>query len=366
MKKIEQSLISKISSLFALNKEPVLGIYDGMIVMCNPSAMRFFGKDLVNQPAVPIIPEHILGEEAESFVCSGTFLSKSATASVTHFDALTVLALTPLDAAPKAAALVPQSLVSALRSSAATMKISADQIINRIEFMDDDKLKRYASMLYHSYFTMLRLTVNLETINGLSDDSLPFHTRVWDMVTLCTDLISSVTHMLQNNSIPIRFSCDVPKIYASVDYKRIEQLILNLLTNSLMHTGPGDEIHLSLKKAGTRIILSVDDTGKGIPPRVLSTIFSRFDHNLTLAELAEGSGLGLNIAKGIAEKHGGALMIESRQGEGTTVRVMFPANLPEHGAIHSPTTEILNSMNDIMRELSVVLRFDSYDMKYMD
>lgn len=365
MNKSITDTIEKMRSLFALNKEPVLGIFKGKIVLCNNASIRFLGNDLENISASLIVPEHILSEEASSFISSGMFRGKPAAASITRFDELLIISLTPAESEKKPAMFVPQSLVNSLRSSAATMKIAADQILNRLDISFDSTLEKYTSMMYHSYFTMLRLTVNLETVNGISDGSLTHAPRIWDMVQLCSDLVSTISHMLKGSGLNISFVTKEHELNAYVDIKRIEQLILNLITNSLLHTSPGDTIVLSLKKAGESIIISVDDTGSGIPPRILSTIFSRFDENITLAELAEGSGLGLNIAKGIAEKHGGALMIESREGSGTTVRVMFPANISENHSLHSPPPPI-DGMNDVLRELSVALSYEQYQPEYLD
>jgi len=365
MNKSMTDTTEKMRALFALNKEPVLGIHKGRIVFCNNAAIRFFGNDLENLSAPLIVPEHILSEKANSFISSGLFKGKPATASITHFDELLIISLTPAEGEKKPARFVPQSLVNSLRSSAATMKISADQILNRLDTSSDPKLKKYAAMMYHSYFTMLRLTINLETVNGISDGSLTFAPRIWDMVQLCSDLVSTISHMLKGSGLNISFASKESELNAYVDIKRIEQLILNLITNSLLHTKDGDTIVLSLKKSGDSVIISVDDTGSGIPPRILSTIFSRFDDNITLAELAEGSGLGLNIAKGIAEQHGGALMIESREGSGTTVRVMFPANIPEKHSLHSPPAP-MDGMNDVLRELSTALSYEQYQAKYLD
>jgi signal transduction histidine kinase len=120
----------------------------------------------------------------------------------------------------------------------------------------------------------------------------------------------------------IRFVRELPDAELRVrgERERIEQVLLNLLTNAIKFTPPGGEIRLSSAVAGDRVLLHVADTGCGIPPERLETIFDPFvqAHRHHHESSHQGVGLGLAISHELARAMGGTLAVESREGEGCT------------------------------------------------
>jgi PAS domain S-box-containing protein len=110
------------------------------------------------------------------------------------------------------------------------------------------------------------------------------------------------------------------------DSARVVQIISNLLTNALKFTGRGGEVRVQLQHVASSIVLSVADTGAGIPPEVLSHVFEPFAQApQTLDRARGGLGLGLAMVKGLVELHGGTVIIRSAGlGMGTEVRVSLP------------------------------------------
>jgi two-component system OmpR family sensor kinase len=106
------------------------------------------------------------------------------------------------------------------------------------------------------------------------------------------------------------------------DPDRLKQLLLNLIDNALKYTPPGGHITLSLYRDQDWVRISVQDTGIGIPPDVLPHIFDRFYR--AQREGRKGVGLGLSIARWIAEAHGGHLDVESEVGQGSTFTLWLP------------------------------------------
>ncbi len=106
------------------------------------------------------------------------------------------------------------------------------------------------------------------------------------------------------------------------DPDRLKQLLLNLIDNALKYTPPGGHVTISLYHDQDWVRVSVEDTGVGIPPDVLPHIFDRFYR--AQREGRKGVGLGLSIARWIAEAHGGNLTVESQVGKGTTFTLWLP------------------------------------------
>jgi signal transduction histidine kinase len=122
----------------------------------------------------------------------------------------------------------------------------------------------------------------------------------------------------------------------TADPALLRQLVMILLDNAVKYTEPHGVVRVGVQGNAFAATLSVVDTGIGIPPDQLPHVFERFyrgDPSRTRARLgdagaSEGAGLGLAIAKWIAEEHGGAIRIESQAGQGTSVFVQFPRAAP--------------------------------------
>jgi heavy metal sensor kinase len=109
------------------------------------------------------------------------------------------------------------------------------------------------------------------------------------------------------------------------DAGAIEQVLLNLLSNAVRHTSPGQAIGVRVKARRDTVVLEVSDSGEGIDPELLPTLFDRF----TRADAARGrdtggAGLGLAICRAIVEAHGGTIAAASTRGRGATFTVELP------------------------------------------
>ncbi|SHH64585.1 HAMP domain-containing protein [Sporobacter termitidis DSM 10068] len=127
--------------------------------------------------------------------------------------------------------------------------------------------------------------------------------------------------------IGISLEKDFPEIFG--DRARIEQVLLNILSNAVKYTPDGGAIDITGGRTGGRVWVKIKDTGIGIPEEDLSRIFDRF-YRVDKARSREsgGTGLGLSIAREIVLRHGGDILIESAVGHGTTVTVVLPVEGP--------------------------------------
>ncbi len=110
------------------------------------------------------------------------------------------------------------------------------------------------------------------------------------------------------------------------DGLQLERLLMNLVTNAVKFTLPGGRIEVSSSVSATSVVLSVTDTGIGIPLDEQEAVFGRFFRGAEAThEVIPGTGLGLAIVQAIVEHHGGTLTLRSAPGQGTTVRVRLPS-----------------------------------------
>jgi signal transduction histidine kinase len=110
------------------------------------------------------------------------------------------------------------------------------------------------------------------------------------------------------------------------DLGRLSQVLGNLISNALRHTPEGGTITVSARVTDTEAVLSVADTGQGIPAEELPRVFDRYFRANGGKDVSTGSGLGLPIAKALVEAHGGTIAMDSTLGAGTIATVRLPRN----------------------------------------
>ncbi|MCJ7736692.1 MAG: ATP-binding protein, partial [Anaerolineae bacterium] len=154
---------------------------------------------------------------------------------------------------------------------------------------------------------------------------LPLEKRPVDLEGLVQD--AQVNFGPQASDRGITLALDLPAILPLVegDWRRISQVLGNLLTNALRHTPQGGFVTLSVVAREEEVEVAVADTGTGIPLEDQPYVFERFWRGeKSRARVSGGSGLGLAIAKQIVELHGGKIWVESVPGRGSTFRFALP------------------------------------------
>ncbi|AUX41670.1 uncharacterized protein SOCE26_030920 [Sorangium cellulosum] len=127
-----------------------------------------------------------------------------------------------------------------------------------------------------------------------------------------------------------------PGLVIHAERERVLQVLSNLLGNALKFTPQGGQVTLSVDREGTMARFAVADTGPGIPREDLASLFERFWKGETPGK--QGTGLGLYIAKGIVDAHGGHIWVESEVGHGT--RFTFTLPIAEPAVHEAPAAEV--------------------------
>ncbi|MGI6744190.1 MAG: sensor histidine kinase [Eubacteriales bacterium] len=138
---------------------------------------------------------------------------------------------------------------------------------------------------------------------------------------ICTILAADAGR--RNQRIIFARSDKIPPVLG--DKERIEQVIINIISNSIKYTPEGGEIRVRSRADNTRAYIYVRDNGVGIPPEDIPHLFERF-YRVEKSRTADagGTGLGLAIAKEIVVAHGGEITIRSKVGHGTETIIILP------------------------------------------
>ena len=221
-----------------------------------------------------------------------------------------------------------------LRNPVAGIK-GAAQLLRRADErgqLDRERLHRYLDIIQHTTTRLGALTEDLLDVSRLQTGELPLRPRWADVAALVEAAISRMRTSGELERIALDLDCH--PCSAVVDPDRLEQVVENLVGNAVKYSPGGGEIRVTLARDGDDILLSVQDSGIGLPHDALERIFEPFGRAPNaVARNIEGLGLGLYICRRITEQHGGRLWAESAgEGRGTTMLVRLPVSSPAFDA----------------------------------
>ncbi len=206
-----------------------------------------------------------------------------------------------------------------LTNPVATIELVAS-LLRRSERID--RLGEFADSIQSSVDEMQRLIADLLDFARIQSGTFSVETHAEQLHRLVMTAIDGVRLRAETRrqALEVDLSPNLPEV--AVDADRIRQAMSNLLGNAIKFTPAGGTIRVSARQQGDAVIVSIVDTGPGIAPEHLSKVFDRFwkgqGHTHT------GSGLGLSIAKGIVEAHGGTIWAESELGKGSSFAFTLP------------------------------------------
>jgi len=206
------------------------------------------------------------------------------------------------------------------------------------------KAEKLIKTVKQNCFRLLRLVNNTIDIAKSDSGHLSLNLQNCNIVSLVEDITMSVADYIKNSSLNLVFDTEVEEKILACDPDKIEKIMLNLLSNAIKFTNKNGEIFVNIYDRGDKILISVKDTGIGIPEDKLETIFERFyqvDQSLTRGH--EGSGIGLSLIKSLVEIHGGKIYVKSALGKGSEFIVELPVRTVEGGTYVENNTGIKQS-----------------------
>lgn len=223
-----------------------------------------------------------------------------------------------------------------LRNPLGSILLNASHMLESAPATDRRKSgRRHLESILRSVNRMTKLVGDLLDFQALDGGAMKLHPCARDLLPLVDEALETIKPSFEDKEI--RVECDVsPWLpYAFVDGDRIVQVITNVVANAIKFTPAKGMIRIRAEAKGGEILVSVADTGCGIPEEEIPHVFQRFWHAAPVR--GGGSGLGLAICKGIVELSGGRIWIDSRVGAGTTVSFTLPLATREQ-ADEAPTS----------------------------
>ena len=221
-----------------------------------------------------------------------------------------------------------------LRTPLTSIRGSASTLLDGDLAMDPEEVREFHRIILEQTDHMRGLINDLVDLARIKSGTLSVEAEPIEVIALVNEARNAFRGAGGDNTFAIDLPPDLPRIMA--DRRRIRQVLTNLIRNASGYSGDSSTIGLSAKHQGSHVAISVADEGRGIPPEMLSQLFSRYSRlGPDRGSNTEGSGLGLAICKGLVEAHGGRIWAES-EGEGRGARFTF--TVP---AVDEPSVEPL-------------------------
>ena len=208
----------------------------------------------------------------------------------------------------------------------ASLQVINHNIFNKnIKFSKDFNLKKYTNSIKQNSYRLLRLANNLIDITKIDSGYYEIQPKNCNIVSIIEDITISVAQYMKDKGIDLIFDTSFEEIIISCDPDKIERIMLNLLSNAVKYTKSPGIINVFIDKTEDTVIISVKDTGIGIPKENISIIFERFIQvDDTLTRKCEGSGIGLSLVQSLVQMHGGKIAVYSTKDIGSEFTFTLP------------------------------------------
>ena len=187
------------------------------------------------------------------------------------------------------------------------------------------QFQKLGESIYTEVGRMNEMATDFLELARLESGRIRFTREPIDLAGLVRESLEVIRPQAEADHIRLETTLDpIPgPVYG--DRNRLKQVVLNLLTNAIKYNQKGGLVRVSVSAGASQSVLSVSDTGRGIPPDSLPRVFERFYRVPDQEGATAGTGLGLAIAKRIVESNRGTIEVTSEVGQGTTFTVRLPS-----------------------------------------
>ena len=191
-----------------------------------------------------------------------------------------------------------------------------------------NSLNKYIDIIDQNSKRLLKLVDNLIDSTRMKCGYYEYNPKNYDIVSFVENISMSVADFAKQNNIDLIFDTDVEEKIMAFDLEKLERIMLNLLSNSIKYNKAQGQIEVLLNDCNNTFVITVKDTGVGIPSDKLMYIFERFRQvENRFNKSTEGSGIGLSLVKDLIEIQGGTIEVKSELGVGSEFIIKLPVKI---------------------------------------
>ncbi|MBR1496470.1 MAG: HAMP domain-containing protein [Oscillospiraceae bacterium] len=216
-----------------------------------------------------------------------------------------------------------------LRTPVTSIRSYAETLEDSVGGLDPETERHFLEVIVGEADRMTKIVQDLLLLSKFDAGSMAFDFQEFSFEKSVSDVYNAQLLEAQKHrhNFGLEFQDKLPMIRG--DRARIEQVLINMISNAIKYTHDGGRIRMTAGVDGDRVWCTVRDNGIGIPKEDVGRVFERF-YRVDKARSREsgGTGLGLSIAYEIVERHGGEIRIRSQKNKGTTITVYLPVGGP--------------------------------------
>jgi PAS domain S-box-containing protein len=215
------------------------------------------------------------------------------------------------------------------------------EIMNRAEG-DGDLLQKARSTMERQLSQLVRLVDDLVDVNRITRGKIELRKECVELASVIHQSVESCRTLAGSANLELSVTLPPHPVYLNADPVRLVQVFSNIVHNACKYTESGGKIWLTAERQGSDAVVMVKDTGIGIPPEKLVSVFEMFTQvDRTLRRMQGGLGIGLTLVKRLVEMHGGSVeALSEGPGRGSEFVVRLPVLVEKpEGAIREPSTE---------------------------
>lgn len=221
---------------------------------------------------------------------------------------------------------------------------------NLSDMYDERVSSKHFQTIRQNCYRLIRLVNNILDIAKIDSGYLKVNLINCNIAALIEEITRSVASYAEQKKIMLDFASEEEEIITAVDIEKMDRIILNLLSNAIKFTNAGGRISVGVKSEPGKVIISVKDTGLGIPKNRHKDIFERFVQvNGMMKGEHEGSGIGLFLVKSFVEFHNGKVFLVSEEYKGSEFIIEIPIKYIESkkddSASKNTSDKVLESVN---------------------
>ena len=328
----------KLSTLFLHMTDGVVA-FDGagQVIHCNPAATRMLARNL--DPATTF--DEVFGQDASFEKLLSLKRSEYLECQKKVGELELELFLAPVSTSGGAMVVIHDVTVQRkseqtrrefianvsheLRTPLTNVKSYAETIISAGDDLPPELRNNFMGVIVSEADRMTRIVKDLLTLSKFDYGKMEMNIVRFPFAEAVQNVCKAVALDAKNHKHTFQVDCpkDLPDVNG--DRERIEQVIMNIVSNAIKYTADGGKISITAGTAGKSVFVKVSDNGVGIPEKDLPMLFERFYRvDKARSRATGGTGLGLSIAKEIINQHNGDIRIESVYGEGTDVTITLP------------------------------------------
>jgi len=236
----------------------------------------------------------------------------------------------------------------------AVVLLRLDRSRNSLHETDDTIVEKCTSIIERQVGQLVRIVDELLEVSRITTGKIQLQQRPIAVGIVVENAVATVRSLIDRHSHELTVSLPTQLIWLNADAARLEQVMVNLLTNAAKYTEPGGHVWLTVQQEGEDAVFRVRDMGVGIAPDVLPHVFDLFAQAERSLDRSQGGlGIGLAVVKRLVELHGGTVTASSTLGKGSEFVVRLPVVSQPQGQAYLPLAETPQASGPSLRVLVV-------------